>query len=127
MLAGAAVQERHAVSLAQHLSLKQSHVASAHKRTLHRLLPTAGGKLTFVWEIIRERTEGMPHPVVVFIRNAEHIICGSSHQQRAFEDTFGSGRHEASAESPQLKAPPAIIVAGCSLQDAGQQLTPDSR
>lgn len=97
---------------------------SAHSTAC--VLP-AGGKLTFVWEIIRELTEGMPHPVVVFIRNAEHLICGSSHQQRAFEDTFGSGRHEASAESPQLKAPPAIIVAGCSLQDAGQQLTPDSR
>lgn len=78
-----------------------------------------------MWDVIQRTCQSITQPLVVFIKDAEHTICGSYEREAAFQEAFGlkaSGLE--SSNEPGQKA--AVLIAGCSLGDTGADLTPQT-
>ena len=66
----------------------------------------------------------LPRPLILFIKDAEHTICGSYEREAAFQDVFGSKANSV-ASSDQAKTA-TVLIAGCSLGEAGVDLAPQT-
>ena len=78
----------------------------------------AGGKYAFVWDIMHRTCSSLSRPLILFIKDAEHTICGSYEREAAYQDAFGSrtGTHDS---CDPTKGFAAVLIAGCSLGEAG--------
>ena len=89
----------------------------------------AGGRMAFVWDVLRRVCDSMDRPLMLFVHDVEHTLCGSFERFDAFEDAFGAAR----ARAPQLQLPrvsgvnsivlPLVLIGGCSLGESGTHLT----
>lgn len=78
-----------------------------------------------MWDVVQRTCQSISQPLVVFIKDAEHTICGSYEREAAFRESFGL-----KASSPDQGSVPrqgaAVLIAGCSLGDTGADLTPQT-
>ena len=67
----------------------------------------------------------MTHPLVIFIKDAEHTICDSYEREDAFQEAFGV---KASIEdiAGETQHTAAVLIAGCSLGDTGADIAPQT-
>ena len=92
----------------------------------------AGGRMAFVWDVLRRVCDGMDRPLMLFVHDVEHTLCGSFERFDAFEDAFGTGK----VRAPQLQLPrasgvnsfvlPLVLIGGASLGESGTALTSSS-
>lgn len=76
----------------------------------------AGGRAALVWELIADALTGVRGPVILFVRDVEDAVCSSYEQYDAFVHVFGTRtRH------PLRRG--MVLIAGCSLADAGTAIT----
>ena len=91
--------------------------------------PAAGGKVAFVWDIIRRVCGGIEGPLVLLVRDVEQTVCGSHNAYDGFAEAFGTlGRklrppQTGMATSLMRRRPPLVLIGGCSLNDTGSHLT----
>ncbi len=86
---------------------------------------TPGGKLCFSWDIVHRTCHSFTRPLVLFIKDAEHTICGSYEREAAFQEAFGT--RAASLDSlDDTKHTAAVLIAGCSLGDVGVDIAPQT-
>lgn len=80
----------------------------------------AGGRAALVWELIADALTGVRGPVILFVRDVEDAVCSSYEQYDAFVHVFGTRtRH------PLRRG--MVLIAGCSLADAGTAITDNSK
>ena len=85
----------------------------------------AGGKYAFVWDIMHRTCSSLSRPLILFIKDAEHTICGSYEREAAYQDAFGL-RTGTNDSSDPTKGFAAVLIAGCSLGEAGVDLAPQT-
>ena len=100
---------------------------------------SAGGRMAFVWDVLRRVADGLERPLILFVHDVEHTLCGSFERFDAFEDAFGAGK--ARAPQPQLPQAaaaaaaaaalrmelPLVVIGGCSLGESGTHITTPAR
>ena len=85
----------------------------------------AGGKFAFVWDIVHRTCSSVTRPLVLFIKDAEHTVCGSYEREAAFQDAFGS-RASSMDSLNDTKDTASVLIAGCSLGDVGVDIAPQT-
>ena len=89
----------------------------------------AGGRMAFVWDVLRRVCDGLDRPLILFVHDVEHMLCGSFERYDAFEEAFGLGK----VRAPLVQLPrgpsintfvlPLVVIGGCSLGESGTHLT----
>lgn len=89
--------------------------------------------MAFVWDVLRRVCDGLDRPLILFVHDVEHTVCGSFERYEAFEEAFGSGR----LHTPQVQLKrastissfmlPLVVIGGCSLGETGTHITSSSR
>ncbi|DBA76458.1 TPA: hypothetical protein ACH3X2_008527 [Trebouxia sp. C0005] len=85
----------------------------------------SGGKFAFVWDIVHRTCSSVTRPLVLFIKDAEHTVCGSYEREAAFQDAFGN-RASSGDLLNDTKHTASVLVAGCSLGDVGVDIAPQT-
>ncbi|KAK9817579.1 hypothetical protein WJX74_001880 [Apatococcus lobatus] len=91
----------------------------------------SGGRIAFVYEVIRRACLTVKGPLLVFIKDADTAVCGNWDRYDAFVDSFGSC-HAAGEPTDDLVGPvrhhsvPFMLVGGTALGDSGSHLTQGS-
>ena len=88
--------------------------------------------MAFVWDVLGRVCDGMDRPLMLFVHDVEHTLCGSFERYDAFEDAFGAGK----VKAPQVQLPrssgvnslvlPLVLIGGCSLGDSGTNINSSS-
>lgn len=100
---------------------------------MHLLCPAAGehagGRMAFVWEVLRRVCDGLDRPLMLFVHDVERTLCGSFERYDAFEDAFGAGK----VRAPKIQLDraggvdslvlPLVLIGGCTLGESGTHLT----
>ena len=78
-----------------------------------------------MWDIVQRTCRSVKHPLVIFIKDAEHTICDSYEREDAFQEAFGV---KASTDNiaGQTKHFAEVLIAGCSLGDTGADIAPQT-
>jgi hypothetical protein len=88
----------------------------------------SGGKLSFVWDLVRCACQHMDPPIVLFIPDVEHTLCGSFLRYDAFVDSFGTLEKPPASTAGRPSgaqaafSAPVLLVGGCGLGEAGADL-----
>ena len=78
-----------------------------------------------MWDIVQRTCQSITRPLVFFIKDAEHTICGSYEREAAFQEAFGL--QASIMDSPgEPKRTAAVLIAGCSLGDTGANIAPQT-
>ncbi len=77
-----------------------------------------------MWDIVHRTCSSVTRPLVLFIKDAEHTVCGSYERETAFQDVFGT--RASSMDSLDTKHTASVIIAGCSLGDVGVDIAPQT-
>ncbi|DBA81560.1 TPA: hypothetical protein ACH3X1_007333 [Trebouxia sp. C0004] len=85
----------------------------------------SGGKFAFVWDIVHRTCSSVTRPLVLFIKDAEHTVCGSYEREAAFQDAFGT-RASSVPSLNDTKHAASVLIAGCSLGDVGVDIAPQT-
>lgn len=85
----------------------------------------SGGKFAFVWDIVHRTCSSVTRPLVLFIKDAEHTVCGSYEREAAFQDAFGSRASSVDLLN-DTKHTASVLIAGCSLGDVGIDIAPQT-
>lgn len=85
----------------------------------------SGGKFAFVWDILQRSCRSTSRPLVLFVKDAEHTICGSYEREAAFQEAFGS-RASTMDSLDESQHTAVILIAGCSLGDVGVDIAPQT-
>ena len=80
--------------------------------------------MLFVWDMLRRLCDQLPRPLVVFMPDAETLLCGNYERLDAFQHFFGAPRgllgHKArGGAKAQL---PLVLMAGCTLSEEAADL-----
>lgn len=84
-----------------------------------------GGKFAFVWDIVHRTCGFITRPLVLFIKDAEHTVCGSYEREAAFQNVFGT-RATSMDSLGATEHTASVLIAGCSLGDVGVDIAPQT-
>ena len=88
-----------------------------------RALLPAGGRMLFVWDMLRGLCDQLARPLVVFMPDAESLLCGSYERLDAFTHFFGPGRSLAGPKSRSGRLQlPLVLMGGCTLSEEAADL-----
>ena len=78
-----------------------------------------------MWDIVHRTCSSVTRPLVLFIKDAEHTVCGSYEREAAFQDAFGT-RASSMDSLSDTKHTASVLIAGCSLGDVGVDIAPQT-
>ena len=82
----------------------------------------AGGRMLFVWDVLRRVCDQVARPLVLFLPEAEQLLCSSYERLDAFQHFFGppgGGGRGARGGKPVL---PLVLLGGCRLSEEAADL-----
>ena len=79
--------------------------------------------MLFVFEVLRRLCDQLARPLVVFLPDAESLLCGSYERLDAFQHFFGSSKALSGPRRQGSRAPlPLVLMAGCTLSEEAADL-----